>query len=655
MKKIYSGISMLAAVCAFSLAHAQTTTFSYTGAVQTYVVPACVTEITIDAQGAQGGGPAGGMGGRAIATVPVTPGSTLYVYVGGQPTTRQGAGSGGFNGGGMVNALPCGGGTTDGWGGGGASDVRTSTALTDRMIVAAGGGGTGWNGGAGGAGGGLQGVDGAANWIAGTMGTGATQSAGGVGGTYNSQYAGNGGFGYGGDAGPVTTYCIGGGGGGGYYGGGGGYVSAGGGGSSWISYPGSMTTSTTAGYRTGDGQLFITPANSGAPASPSSVSGMPALCSGSTSTYSISTVPGATSYTWSVNGGAVIQSGQGTTSITVLFATTSSTISVTADNGCGSSTPTTYSVSINPPPPVVAICGDPIVCTGDSVILYGTGAMTYIWTGNVNNNTPFPPSSSSTYTVTGIDANGCSATDTISIVVLQPVIVTLGPDITQCGGSVNLDAGNATATYLWSESSTTQTITVTNSGTYDVAVTDTNGCIGRDTAVIVINPIPTVTASSAIAMPCLDDDSVALSGTPVGGTWSGPGTFGMMFSPSNAGIGVHTVTYSYTDGNGCSDTAQVNINVDACLGIQDGNNAGAFTLYPNPNNGEFVLYSTVDAAELNITITDVQGRVIYSGTSNNVHQGTVIPVTLGDAANGVYILQVNWNSGQATQRVLIQK
>ncbi|MEI6764873.1 MAG: glycine-rich protein [Bacteroidota bacterium] len=226
-----------------------TASFTYTGAVQTWTVPPCIASISIDAKGAQGGGPAGGKGGRAIATVTVTPGSTLYIYVGGQPTTRPGATSGGFNGGGKVMALPCGGSTSDGWGGGGASDVRTSVSLSDRLIVAAGGGGSGYSSGAGGIGGGLTGGSGTSfSGIA----TGGTQTGGGTSG------ANPGSLGIGGDAGPLSALCIGGGGGGGYYGGAGGSTGSGGGGSSWTGYPGSTNTTNTANYNTGNGSISIT-------------------------------------------------------------------------------------------------------------------------------------------------------------------------------------------------------------------------------------------------------------------------------------------------------------------------------------------------------------------------------------------------------------
>lgn len=134
-------------------------TFLYTGAPQAFNVPPTVTELTIEAWGAQGGDAAptnpgvGGLGGYAKSTVPVLPGETLHVYVGGRGDSP---GFGGWNGGGDAG-LSTSGSTGQSGGGGGASDVRQlGTALTNRVIVAGGGGGGGYyvsHGGGGGGGG----------------------------------------------------------------------------------------------------------------------------------------------------------------------------------------------------------------------------------------------------------------------------------------------------------------------------------------------------------------------------------------------------------------------------------------------------------------------------------------------------------------------
>ena len=121
-------------------------TFGYTGGPQTWTVPAGVTSATFDVYGARGGNLAfdvilGGRGGRVTATIPVTPGSIMTIVVGGQGedvgSCSSGPISGGFNGGGEGGLAVC-----DGAGGGGASDVRVSpAALTNRVLIAGGGGG----------------------------------------------------------------------------------------------------------------------------------------------------------------------------------------------------------------------------------------------------------------------------------------------------------------------------------------------------------------------------------------------------------------------------------------------------------------------------------------------------------------------------------
>ncbi|GAA4355356.1 hypothetical protein GCM10023185_18110 [Hymenobacter saemangeumensis] len=228
-------------------------TFNFTGAVQTYTVPTGVTSLSVQANGAQGGGVNGGAGARAQTTLAVTPGEVLNIYVGGAGTPAPfAAGGGGYNGGGNGSYSS----GNRGGGGGGASDIRRGgTALTNRLVVAAGGGGAGTYGGSsGGAGGAPNGSNGGS--IAGaTPGTGATQSTGGSSG---------GSLGQGGDS-PVTsqtgTQNAAGGGGGGYYGGGGSpHLLGGGGGSSWVTPTGSSATTLSAGANAGNGSIVITPA-----------------------------------------------------------------------------------------------------------------------------------------------------------------------------------------------------------------------------------------------------------------------------------------------------------------------------------------------------------------------------------------------------------
>lgn len=235
-------------------------TFNYTGGKQTFIVPQCITQVTITASGAEAGqGQKGapGKGGRVVATVSVTPGETLSVTVGakGNPGSGSTGGSGGFNGGGQGTGY----GNTcyTGGGGGGASDVRRGGDTLDHRVVVAGGGGGGggdpstchasW----GAAGGGLVGQDAQPSVQQGidSNGKGGTQSAGGKGGSWNN--GNDGAWGIGGQAG-----AAGGGGGGGYYGGGGGGHGGGGGGSSFT-VNGAVNVSHSQGVQSGHGQVVI--------------------------------------------------------------------------------------------------------------------------------------------------------------------------------------------------------------------------------------------------------------------------------------------------------------------------------------------------------------------------------------------------------------
>ncbi|CAN5377526.1 hypothetical protein BH09BAC5_BH09BAC5_09340 [soil metagenome] len=753
-------LSVFGIMLTFSVFSQTTTTYNYTGAVQSYTVPCGVTTVTIDAYGAQGEnaaiGGVGGLGSYTSGVLNVTMGDVLTIYVGGQT---------GYNGGGTagVNGNPAYGFAGNG---GGASDVRLNgTALANRVIVAGGGGGAGHNGvwvgcqvagpaGNGGSGGGL--IGGSGTYGVGTPcncaggggdgATGGTQSAGGTHGNYagniaclrSNWTAGQDGTLAQGGSGSTIYYNGtggGGGGGGGYYGGGSGGngsdTTPGGGGGGGSSYLGTLTsTSTTSGTRSGDGMVVLTANGSTTiPSTPTGITGSVSFCQGSSVTFTISAVSGATNYTWTVPGGSIITAGQGTVSITMTAGSTSGTITVTADNCNGSSSPATLAVTVNPLPTVAVSPSSSTICLGASQTLVASGASTYSWSsgGNTANEivspssissytvtgtdangcvgtatatiivNPVPtvsasssasiicagtndtltatgamsyawapsggnaaveiisPSATTNYTVTGTDANGCMDTATISITVNALPVVNLGTDVTQCGGTITLDAQNVGSIYLWNDLTNNQTNLVSVSGIYSVDVTNPNGCINSDTIAITIHPNPTVSGAASSTTVCIDDANVILTGTPAGGTWSGLGVSGSNFTPMTAGNGAHTVTYNYSDAFGCSDSTNLVITVNACTGVNEIINAGTITIFPNPNNGSFTLNINHDANEMQITLSDISGRVIYSSVLLNVTAGNSNTINIPGLSAGVYSLQVSSEKYSATQRITIQK
>ena len=242
--------------------------FTYTGAPEQWVVPAGVTSITVDARGAAGGvgfaGGAGGLGGRVEATLAVSPGDTVHVYVGEGGALHAVGGFGGGGNGEVGSASAYGGGS-----GGGATDLRLNgTALADRVVVAGGGGGAGADGCSaqglfGGAGGGTTGAEGAQGnlCVCAPSGGGGTPAAGGAKGSWACGGNCNSTDGTLGNGGNSSSSCGGttggGGGGGGYYGGGGGGLGAGGGGSSYTD-PAATGVVHTQAFQPGDGEVTIT-------------------------------------------------------------------------------------------------------------------------------------------------------------------------------------------------------------------------------------------------------------------------------------------------------------------------------------------------------------------------------------------------------------
>jgi len=119
------------------------------------------------------------------------------------------------------------------------------------------------------------------------------------------------------------------------------------------------------------------------PPPPSPVSGPSHVCAGSISSYSVDTIPGATSYSWTVPAGAIIQSGQNTHIIQLQWGSNSGTVSVIVGNNCGTNVPSVLPVTVTLiPPAAVEIVGPSHLCqsgTGDYYTDTIPHAITYQW------------------------------------------------------------------------------------------------------------------------------------------------------------------------------------------------------------------------------------------------------------------------------------
>lgn len=309
----------------------------------------------------------------------------------------------------------------------------------------------------------------------------------------------------------------------------------------------------------------------------------------------------------------------------------------------------TATVTINALPTVDG-GADQNVCEGTQVTLTATGADTYSWTGGISQGTAFTPTvGSTTYTVTGTDANNCQNTDDVIVTVDEEPVVDAGADQEVCEGEeVTLTATTSVGTISWDNGITDGTpFTPTATTTY--TATATNGqCSVTDEAVVTVNPLPSVT-TGADQTTCVNYAPIQLTGTPAGGTFSGTGVTGSEFDPGTAGVGTHTVTYTYTDGNGCENSATQEITVDGCASIEE-NTLDAIVVAPNPATTYVDI--AVNGNELNgVQLVNATGQVIEISTTV---ESTKTRIDLNNVAKGTYFLQINTVNGQTTRRVVVQ-
>lgn len=270
------------------------------------------------------------------------------------------------------------------------------------------------------------------------------------------------------------------------------------------------------------------------------------------------------------------------------------TIQLALTNKCG-----TFTMSKNvlvQAPPQVSINPMSFICAGQTVsptaVINNCYEPTdsYLWTftgGTPTSSTLLIPpaitfANAGSFNVQFQATNACGSTTATQGITVNPLPGNLNPTVTNalCVGATAQFTANAIAgaTYNWTGpngfSSTLQNpqiinVTAANAGTYTVYAS-LNGCQGASqTVTLTVNPAPIVNAGLDFAI-CRNAPATTLIGTPAGGTWSGTGiTSAGVFNPTT--VGTFTLTYTYTNANGCSGTDNVVATVNPLPTVNAGN------------------------------------------------------------------------------------
>ena len=345
------------------------------------------------------------------------------------------------------------------------------------------------------------------------------------------------------------------------------------------------------------------------PAQPGTITGGTTVCQGSSQTYSIAAVTGATFYEWTLPNG---WTGTSTTnSITVVPSATSGVIKVKACVACGKGLPRTLNVTaLAEPGASITPSGPTTFCDGANVTLNantGTG-YTYVWkqgtTALGTTTNAHVVSTSGNYTVEITNSNNCTSISPAEVIVVHPnpniVFPTLSPTCTN-NPNINLGATPTGGTYTGAGISGT-VLNPLNAGpgihTIVYSYTDSNSCMSTSNQSITVNPAPTVTLPSFSTI-CSDVIVPLNMAIPPGGVYSGTGVSGSNFSPNISGIGTFNITYTYTDGNNCTAAQTEPITV----------NPMTATNFPS------ITPKCIDAAVVNLSATPLGGT--FSGPGVN--------------------------------------
>jgi gliding motility-associated-like protein len=246
------------------------------------------------------------------------------------------------------------------------------------------------------------------------------------------------------------------------------------------------------------------------PSPTASVSGDIILCTGESTELNAS---GGDSYLW--EDGSI-------DAVRTVSPTTDTDYSVQVTNGFGCTNEEMVSVTVNELPTVTIepaeLSGigdnDAVVCSGDLLTLTAMGGLSYEWsTTETNQSISFNPTVSESYSVLVTDANDCQNTQSISVTVNENPEVEIQGDLSFCAGSsTTLSTDNTFPMFQWSNTETTEEITVSNAGNYTVTVTDTNGCTAENTQAVTENPAPTAVINGDLILCIGESTTLSASG-----------------------------------------------------------------------------------------------------------------------------------------------
>jgi len=306
--------------------------------------------------------------------------------------------------------------------------------------------------------------------------------------------------------------------------------------------------------------------------------------------------------------------------------------------------------------PIVFAGNDAVICSGSSTGLQATGASTYQWSINggaavgLNNSAISNPSASPTtttlYSVLGVDANGCTGVDQVQVSVNALPTVNAGSNVSICPGISTILGASGASTYTWSPATgltgantATPSANPSTTQNYTVTGTDANGCQNTDQVTVTVFPQPTVIAGAT--SPIIECQTAQLTaGGLVSYNWvNTAGPDATIASPNAALTDVTplanaTYTVSGLDANGCAGSATISVAVNPItVSIVNATSLNpstfSFDITSNATNFDWDFY-TDGTTDVNTSATTIQNSYSTAPTPPLDYIITTVTASIGN-------------------------
>lgn len=330
---------------------------------------------------------------------------------------------------------------------------------------------------------------------------------------------------------------------------------------------------------------------------------------------------------------------------------------------------------------------DTTICLGDDVQLGATSSfagidtIVYSPTTYLNLSNPLAPiatpAMTTTYVVALTNTFGCTDYDTVTINVVPlpgPQIQTSGPLGFCQGDSVTLtavDTTNGGASFMWSTTDTTASITVGTAGVYSVIITDTNTCQSQSQVTVAVYGLPTIVAGNDTGF-CQSSSVMVCAMGGVSYSWAP--SFGVsdttIACPTFGPTSTTTYTVIGTDINGCSNIDSVTLSlyplpsvpvITANFSVLTSTSATTYQWYYNGNpipGATNQSHTATQNGTYYVVITDMNGCSAFSSTITMVDVGIHETVLDGGMSmfpnpnSGTFILGTDLNNQSATLEII---